>query len=323
MTPGKNKIFVKQLEPETHTASGIAIPENAQKKQKYGHVVAIGDYNTLEYGELQIGDQVSFGMYAGEEVQFEGGPLLLLNPNDIYSVMSDGSHYAFGPSLIVEVERRYRDKVSLESGLELHLDPMYKPTENILYHGTVVSVPTIIPYDENDNSIEPNVNIGDKVYFRYVSVDDEKHLLDKSIDDMSEKLTVRVFYSYVFAVVKHDKIETVGNWVLGEPFIDAEGVDVEVPGESGMVTIKVEYFPNSSLIKSTHTENCKNKAIVAYSPKCSPVKAGDIVFSKHSISFENNIEGKNYYCFRVDKIDAVIGSKKCEKCKNDCPCKKD
>lgn len=316
----KDKVFIKQLPPETHTASGLVIPDNVQKNQLYGTVVYIGKYNIEEYGELSIGDKISFSQYAGEKIIIDDEELLMLSPNDIYSIVVGDSHFAFGPSVIVKIEKKYRDKVSLENGLELHLDPLYKPTEHITYSGIVASVPSIIPYSERNDKITPVINIGDKVYFRYASVDEEKNYLGKSVNDLSETITLRVFYSWVYAVVKDDKVQAVGEWVLGKPFIDADGVDVEIQGESGPVTIKVEYFPGSTLIKSSHTEKTQYKAIVEYASNFEgesiDFKKGDIIFCKHRIDFENTIEGEQYYCFRHSKVDAVLGNIECGKCKD-------
>lgn len=319
----KNKVFIKQLPPETHTASGLVIPDNVQKSQLYGIVVNVGPYNKAKYGELSIGDKVSFSAYAGEQSKDFGDGILMVKPEDIYSVMSSDTHFAFGPSVIVEIEKRYNDEIELSTGQKLHYDPMYKPTENLTYSGTVTSVPTITPYNEQLQEIDPVINIGDKVYFRYIAVDDDINLLGKSVTDTSETLTVRVFYSWIYAVSKQGEVQAVGEWVLAKPFIDADGVEETIQGESGPVTIKVEYFPGSTLVKSTYTEKSIYKAIVEYSSTLrnipESIQKGDIVFSRYRIDFANTIEGTEYYCIRKSSIDAIVGNK-CDKCKN-CQCK--
>lgn len=322
MTPGRNKIFVKQLEPETHTASGIAIPENAQKKQKYGHVVAIGDYNTLEYGELQIGDQVSFGENAGEKVLFDDEELLVMHPGVFYSVLKDGKHQAFGSVVIVELESVYKKTQSV-GGVELLLDvPILKDGEQVFFNkrerlesfGTVISVPQIQPKDGHGNEIESIIKEGDKIYFRYMNVADTRAYLEKSVSDFSEKFTIRVPYEDVFCIVRDGQILPVGEWILGEAFIDGDGQDMDMPtGNGGTTTIKVTYT-KSGLVESVNDKVSINKAIVRHvgslKNKPSVLKKGDIIFSKIGVNFENTIEGKSYYCFLESfQVDAVIGSK--------------
>ncbi|MBI2607941.1 MAG: co-chaperone GroES [Candidatus Doudnabacteria bacterium] len=70
--PLGNRVLVKPLTQEEVTKSGIVLPDTAEKEKKeQGEVVAIGDGEKIKKLNLQIGDKVLFGKYAGDEVEME------------------------------------------------------------------------------------------------------------------------------------------------------------------------------------------------------------------------------------------------------------
>ena len=333
MTPGKNKILIKPLPPETHTASGLAIPESVQKSRILGTVEAVGDYDKSKYGIIEVGDTVSFGIYAGEPLL----DLLVMHPGVLYSVVKDGEHQALGSFVIVELEQRYK-KTETVGGVEILLDVPIKDKDGndtffnkgkrVTYSGKVLSVPSIEPMDGSERYIVPAVNIGDEIYFRFMNSANQISYLEKSISDFSEKSTIRVPYEDIFCVVTDGEIKAVGEWVLGESFIDGEGEMVDMPiSGGGTTTMRVEYFGKTNLVKSVNTEVSKKKAVVKYVSSLrdfpTALRVGDIVFSSLGLNFENEIAGKKYFCFLESyQADAVVGHIGCEKCKNNCPCKK-
>ena len=76
--PLNGYVVIKPLEAEEVTASGIVIPDTANKeKPKEGEVVAVADKNISPQGvelpiEMKIGDKVLYGQYSGEDVKIEG-----------------------------------------------------------------------------------------------------------------------------------------------------------------------------------------------------------------------------------------------------------
>lgn len=332
MQPGKNKILIKPLPPETHTASGLAIPDSVQKNRILGTVIGVGDYDKSKYGTIEVGDTVSFGKYAGEPL-FD---LLVMHPGVLYSVVKDGQHQALGSFVIVELEQKYK-KSETVGGVELILDvPLtekdqdvfFNKGERLSYFGTVLSVPSIEPTDDSGRHIVPVVSKGEKVYFRFMNVSNETSYLEKSVSDFSEKFTIRVPYEDIFCTVSDGLIKAVGEWVLGESFIDGDGEMVDMPiGGGGVTTVKVQYHGTTNLVKSVNTQTSKKKAVVKYVSSLrdysTSLKVNDIVFSSMGLNFENEIEGKKYYCFLESyQADAVVGHVGCERCKNNCPCKK-
>ena len=90
--PLHDRVIVKRLEEERKTASGIVIPDSAAEKPDQGEVIAIGNGKVLEDGsvrklEVQVGDKVLFGKYAGQTVKVSGEELLVMREEDIMGVV--------------------------------------------------------------------------------------------------------------------------------------------------------------------------------------------------------------------------------------------
>lgn len=66
--------MVKQSTAEEVTASGIVLPDTAEKEKKaQGKIVAVGAGEAVSALGLKIGDTVVFGKYAGEEIEVGKG----------------------------------------------------------------------------------------------------------------------------------------------------------------------------------------------------------------------------------------------------------
>ena len=81
--PLGKRVLVKRVEEATTTMSGIIIPDNAKEKPSRGEVVAV----SKEVSELENGNQVLFGKYAGNEVAFEGTKYIVLDVEDIFGII--------------------------------------------------------------------------------------------------------------------------------------------------------------------------------------------------------------------------------------------
>ena len=92
LRPLQDRIIVKRVEEETMTAGGLYIPETAKEKPQQGEVVTVGKGKRGEDGkvfpiDLQVGDKVLFGKYAGSEVKLEGNDFLIMREDDILGVI--------------------------------------------------------------------------------------------------------------------------------------------------------------------------------------------------------------------------------------------
>ena len=81
--PLGKRVLVKRIEETNTTTSGIIIPDNAKEKPSRGEVVAV----SKELTELENGNQVIFGKYAGNEVTLDGTPYIVLELDDVFGII--------------------------------------------------------------------------------------------------------------------------------------------------------------------------------------------------------------------------------------------
>ena len=91
--PLHDRLIVRRQEEERTTASGIVIPESASaEKPDQGVVEAVGNGKLLEDGstrklDVNIGDKVLFGKYAGQAVKVDGDELLVMKEEDVMGII--------------------------------------------------------------------------------------------------------------------------------------------------------------------------------------------------------------------------------------------
>jgi chaperonin GroES len=86
--PLDDRIVVTRTEPETTTAGGIILPENAKEKPQQGKVLAVGVGKLLDNGtrakpDVAVGDLILFGKYSGSELTVDGEEIIILRESDI------------------------------------------------------------------------------------------------------------------------------------------------------------------------------------------------------------------------------------------------
>ena len=91
LRPLGDHILVKPGEAEQVTASGIVLPDTAQKKPREGAVLAVGRGRLLENGqrapmEVSVGDVVVYAQYGGTEVTVEGEDYVILDEGSVLAV---------------------------------------------------------------------------------------------------------------------------------------------------------------------------------------------------------------------------------------------
>jgi len=92
LRPLQDRILVQRIEEETTTKGGIIIPDTAKEKPAEGKIVAVGNGKVGEDGkrialEVQEGDRILFGKYAGTEVKIEGEEYLIMREDDVLGVI--------------------------------------------------------------------------------------------------------------------------------------------------------------------------------------------------------------------------------------------
>lgn len=91
--PLRDRVVVRREEKEAKTSGGILLPDSAKEKPAQGTVIAVGPGAVTSSGEvrpcdLNEGDKVIFGQYAGNAVKTDDGEeLLILSESEIYAVI--------------------------------------------------------------------------------------------------------------------------------------------------------------------------------------------------------------------------------------------
>ena len=84
--PVGQKLLIKEIKAASKTASGLIIPEMAQKITFRGEGVGIGD----SVKEIKIGDIVQYAEHAmPTPMKHDGQEHLLLQAGDVYAIIRD------------------------------------------------------------------------------------------------------------------------------------------------------------------------------------------------------------------------------------------
>lgn len=91
--PLHDRIVVRRSEEEQKTAGGLLLANNAQEKPSQGEVLAVGNGQIRENGDVRpldvkVGDTVLFGQYAGSTVKVDGEELLIMRESDVLGVVT-------------------------------------------------------------------------------------------------------------------------------------------------------------------------------------------------------------------------------------------
>ena len=86
--PLADRVLIKPAPAEEKTVGGIIIPDTAKEKPLQGEIIAIGTGTKDEEMVLKVGDQVLYGKYAGQELEFEGVKYLIMRQSDIVAILA-------------------------------------------------------------------------------------------------------------------------------------------------------------------------------------------------------------------------------------------
>lgn len=90
--PLQDRILLRRVEEEEKTAGGIIIPDTAKEKPQEGEVIATGRGKIRDDGgitplDVNQGDRVLFGKYAGTDVTLDGEDFVITREEDILAVV--------------------------------------------------------------------------------------------------------------------------------------------------------------------------------------------------------------------------------------------
>jgi chaperonin GroES len=93
LKPLNDHVIVKPIAESDKTASGIILPDTANKeKPEKGEVIAAGPGKVLDNGSraamsVKQGDKVIFTKYSPNEIKIDGQEYLVLSESDILAVI--------------------------------------------------------------------------------------------------------------------------------------------------------------------------------------------------------------------------------------------
>jgi len=92
LKPLGSRFVIEPIEQEGQTTSGILLPETAKERPQEGKVVAVGPGDRDDKGErilmeVQLGDLVLYGKYAGTEIKLQGQKYLILKESDALAII--------------------------------------------------------------------------------------------------------------------------------------------------------------------------------------------------------------------------------------------
>jgi chaperonin GroES len=85
--PLADRVLVLPAPAEEKTIGGIIIPDTAKEKPLQGTVVAVGKGTKDEEMILKEGDQVLYGKYSGNELEYDGVKYLIMRQSDVLAVL--------------------------------------------------------------------------------------------------------------------------------------------------------------------------------------------------------------------------------------------
>lgn len=90
--PLHDRVLVRRASNDEKTAGGIILPENAQEKPMEGEVLAIGNGQINDNGDVRPldvkkGDKIIFSKWAGTEVKIDGEDLMVMKESDIIGII--------------------------------------------------------------------------------------------------------------------------------------------------------------------------------------------------------------------------------------------
>ena len=92
--PLGNRIVAERIEAEEQYSGGIIIPDSAKEKGQTAKVVATGpgarrDDGSLVPLDVEAGETVMIGKFAGTEINVDGAEFVILTEDDILGVIED------------------------------------------------------------------------------------------------------------------------------------------------------------------------------------------------------------------------------------------
>jgi chaperonin GroES len=244
-------------------------------------------------------------------------------------------------SVLVEIEKLSEDEYQFEGGFKLYM-PGYSAkqrgsqqidvdTDKQRIFGTCVAIPDalskgdLVKFDSAEDmkfvdSIEPEVQVGDRVYFSYIA------LCKSNLVEFEGKSYCNINYSSILCVVRKviltidldtvkedieiDEIIPIGGNIICEEYFGKDAKSIEVDGK----TIHAETSASgliTGIIKKPSQKHAVVKIVgTPLKGDDMPVEPGDIVVFPDRFGFKNDIEGKEYLFLKYWDIISILKDQK-------------
>lgn len=92
--PLGNRIVAERIEEEDQVLGGIIIPDSAKEKGLSARIIATGPGAKRDDGsvvplDVQVGDRVMIGKFAGTDISVDGSDYVILTEDDVLGVLED------------------------------------------------------------------------------------------------------------------------------------------------------------------------------------------------------------------------------------------
>ena len=94
LRPLGDRVVIQPTPREEMTKSGIVLPDTAKEKPQEGTILAVGPGAFDNDGkrvamDVEVGQKVLYGKYAGTEFKLEDDELLIVSQKDILAIVAD------------------------------------------------------------------------------------------------------------------------------------------------------------------------------------------------------------------------------------------
>lgn len=198
--------------------------------------------------------------------------------------------------VLVEVESEWKTEHVTKSGaIGIAFENDIDRLSGAIRKGKVVAVPRGISDHYYLKMVQDSPQVGDTLYFHFNAI-----LPDRRIDlDLYSKPLYLIGMDNIFAMVRNGDVIMFGSRILTEPVYDDDveydhGIRVRKT-KSGIIS-EINVRHNLKKARLTHIGNpLKNE-------KQPDIAIGDVIFYDKDADFENEVEGKNYFCMMQEDI---------------------
>jgi co-chaperonin GroES (HSP10) len=198
--------------------------------------------------------------------------------------------------VLVEVEREWNQEIKGKHGIVgVTFENEIERGLGAIRTGKVVATPRGLSDSHAVLGIQDTFEVGDKVYFHFNSIDADSRMET----DIEKKPNYLVHCGSIFCIVRNGKIIMYASRVLAEPIFDDDVV------EDGGIRVKKT---KSGIITEINVGHNTKKARLSYigNPLAhqSPVDVapGEVIYYTRDADFENEIEGKIYFCMLQEDL---------------------